>query len=88
MFKKMIASQEEATSKDIIAMTGPLDSNIIDALLHAHATRDEIAQALNWLEESHYTMSAAGRPMSEHMREVYQILDYASNDLHQNKSIH
>jgi hypothetical protein len=86
MLKKMNSS--EATGNDIVAITGPLDNEILDAILHTHATRAEIAQALNWLEESYYTMTAATRPMSERTRRVYQILDYASTEVDRNLSIH
>lgn len=86
MLKKV--NNSEATGNDIIAITGPLDDEILDAILCTHATRAEITQALNWLEESSYTMTAATRPMSERTRRVYQILDYATTEFDRNPSIH
>ncbi len=78
--KKMRRSHEKsATGGDIRAIAGPLDDDIIAAILHTGATRAEVMQAFGWLEESHYTLSTTVRPMNERVRRVYEILDYASN---------
>jgi hypothetical protein len=78
--KKVRGSHEKsATGSDIRAIAGSLDDDIVAAILHTDATRAEIMQALDWLEESHYTLSTYMRPMNERVRRVYEILDYAEN---------
>jgi hypothetical protein len=79
--KKMHRPEKSATSSDIRTIVGPLDNDIINAILQTGATRAEVLQAFDWLEESHYTLSTLMRPMNERVRRVYEILDYASNGL-------
>jgi hypothetical protein len=71
--------KKPATDGDIRAIAGPLGDDIIAAILETGATRAEVMQAFDWLEESYYTMSTFMRPMNERVRRVYEILDYASN---------
>lgn len=71
------ASKKVATSDDIRIIAGPLDHDIITAILHLGATRQEIMEAFSWLEESHFTRSVSMKPMSECTRRVFEILDYA-----------
>jgi len=87
--KRMGSDHEKtATGSDIRAIVGPLDDEIVTAIQHTDATRAEVVQALNWLEESHYTLSVYMRPMNERVRRVYEILDYASNDFGQKRPWH
>jgi len=78
--KKIRRSHEKsATGDEIRDITGPLGNDIIAAIQETGATRAEVLQAFDWLEESHYTLSTFMRPMNERVRRVYEILDYASN---------
>ena len=80
--KKMQHKHEKSASgSDIRAIVGPLEDDIIAAILKTGATRTEVMQAFDWLEESHYTLSTFMRPMNERVRRVYEILDYATNGL-------
>lgn len=80
--KKVHRGHEKAASRgEIRDITGPLHEDIITAILQSGATRAEIMEAFDWLEESHYTLSAFMKPMNERVRSVYEILDYASNGL-------
>jgi hypothetical protein len=78
--KKAHRSHEKtATGREVRDIAGPLNDDIVAAILETGATRAEVMQAFDWLEESRYTMSAFMRPMNERVRRVYEILDYASN---------
>jgi hypothetical protein len=78
--KKIRNHQEKsARGSDIRAIAGPLEDDIVAAIMAIGATRAEVMQAHNWLEESHYTLSTSMKPMNERVRRVYEILDYASN---------
>ena len=78
--KRLRSSREKSvTGDDICSIAGPLDDDIIAAILRTGATRSEVMQAFDWLEESYYTMSIFMRPMNERIRRVYEILDYAGN---------
>lgn len=85
--KKAHRSHEKsATAGEIRAIVGPLDDDIVVAILETGATRVDVIQAFDWLEESYYTMSTFMRPMNERVRRVYEILDYASNGFGQENS--
>ena len=71
--------ERSATSRDIRDIAGAMDDDIVMAILKTGATRVEVMQAFDWLQESHYTRSTSMRPMNERVRRVYEILDYASN---------
>src|SRR5690348_7549052 len=71
--------EKPATSDDIRAIAGPLDDDIIVAIQRLGATRAEVSQAFDWLQESRYTLSVFMKPLDERVRRVYEILDYAGN---------
>ena len=77
--KRRHSHEKSATGSDIRAITGPLDDDIVAAILRTDATPAEVVQALDWLEESYYTRSASMKPLNERVRRVYEILDYAEN---------
>lgn len=73
--------EKAATAREIREIAGTLNDDIITAIQKTGATRSEVIEAFDWLEESHYTLSAFMKPMNERVRRVYEILDYASNGL-------
>ena len=68
-----------ATAREIRDIAGIRNEDIIAAIQNTGATRTEVIQAFDWLEESHYTLSTFMKPMNERVRSVYEILDYASS---------
>ena len=70
-----------ASIGDIREIVGGLNDDIVSAILETGATRAEVTEAFDWLEESRSTLSAFMRPMNERVRRVYEILDYAGNAL-------
>ena len=70
--------ERSATGRDIRDIVGVLNDDIVMAILKTGATRSDVVQAFDWLEESYYTRSTFMRPMNERVRRVYEILDYAS----------
>ncbi len=68
---------ESVTVQAVTDILGPLDSGILAAILDTGASLEEIRRAAVWLDENHYTQATADRPMSQKMRRVYEILDYA-----------
>ena len=89
ILKVLFKRQEKlATADDIRTLVGPLDESIISAILHTGPTPDEVRQALQWLEENHYTGAIFSRPMDERVRHVYDILDYARTGLNGNNHTH
>lgn len=77
--KRKHKREKPATADDVRAIAGPLEEEIIRAILRLGATPSEIAQAYDWLQESRYTLSVFMKPMDERARRVYEILDYAGN---------
>jgi len=71
--------EKAATVGEIRDVAGNLNDDIIAAIQKTGATRNEVIQAFDWLEESHYTLSTFMKPMNDRVRRVYEILDYASN---------
>lgn len=86
--KRRHSHDKSATDDDIRAIAGPLDDDIVAAILRTDATPAEVTQALDWLEESYYTRSASMKHMNERVRRVYEILDYADNGFGWKKSGH
>ena len=71
--------ERSATAREIRDIAGIRNEDIIAAIQNTRATRLEVIQAFDWLEESHYTLSTFVKPMNERVRRVYEILDYAIN---------
>ncbi len=65
------------SSEDIIDITGPLDNEVLSAIIRTGASLEDICQASEWLDESHYTLATTEPLMDEKTRRVYEILDYA-----------
>jgi len=80
--------EKSATAEDVRVIVGPLEDAIIEAIVHIGATPREVLHALQLLEENHYTKAIYSRPMEDHVRRVYDILDYERSILNTRKDKH
>ena len=69
------------TAADIRRVVGNLDSDLISALQQTGGTVADIEAAYNILVENHYTLSIRGPQMIPRVKRIYEILDYAREDI-------
>ncbi|MDD4617327.1 MAG: hypothetical protein PHW76_09550 [Alphaproteobacteria bacterium] len=63
-----------ATRSEIQRILGPVDDDIIVDVVRTGATSGEVAEAFEWLNDDDYMGAALNRPMNEHVRRVYELL--------------
>ena len=80
--------EKPATAEDIRVIVGPLDDAIIEAILHIGATPRDVLHASQLFEENHYTKTIYARHMEDHVRRVYDILDYERSILNNKNDWH
>ena len=67
-------AKKSATSHDIRAILGPTDDDIVTSILSTGATRDEVLQAFEWLDDDDYMGADLKKPMNSNIRRIYEIL--------------
>ena len=70
------ASRQEkpATGSAIRKILGPVDDSLISDILQTGASRDEIMQACEWLDDDDYMGAGLQRVMHTKVQSVYDIL--------------
>lgn len=67
-------SPNPATDKEIRSILKPADEDIVMAVRKANASREDLLEALEWLEDDDFMGKAARKPLSGSARQVYDIL--------------
>lgn len=62
------------TERDIHAILGPIDDEMVFIIQETGASRDEVLQAFMWLNDDDYIGGELKRPISNRVRAVYEIL--------------
>jgi hypothetical protein len=63
-----------ATDRDIRAILGPTDDELVFIIQETGASRDEVLRAFTWLSDDDYMGAGLQRPISSRVRAVYEIL--------------
>lgn len=63
-----------ASGSDIKEILGQADIDLVTSVLHTGASRGEILQACEWLDDDDYIGAELHKPMYNRIRRVYDIL--------------
>lgn len=73
-----------ANVHDIVEILGPgTDEALVSAILLTGASRHEILEAFEWLEDDDYMGAELSRTLSARAQQVYDILDRERGDEHE-----
>jgi len=63
-----------ATSQDIRGVLGPIDDEIVTAILGIRASPAEVMAAFEWLNDDDYMGAELKKSMSDNVQRIYEIL--------------
>lgn len=63
-----------ATGQEIRSILGPVDDELVTAILGTGATHHEIMQAAEWLDDDDYMGKEVGKPMDIRIARVHKLL--------------
>ena len=74
MSAKLKKTVKPATGQEIRSILGPVDDELVTAILVTGATQHEIMQAQQWLDSDDYIGKEAGKTMDIRVARVHKIL--------------
>jgi uncharacterized protein (DUF1810 family) len=66
--------QKQATGKEIREVLGPVDDEIVAAIIRIGASSSEVEQAFKWLNDDDYMGAELQKPINDSVRRVYELL--------------
>jgi NCAIR mutase (PurE)-related protein len=72
--KRKSKAARPATGKEICSILGPVDDELVMAILETGATHHEVMQAHEWLDDDDYMGNEVGKPMDIRVARVHRVL--------------